>query len=217
MKLCALFIVLALAGCSTRENAKAQKQADQALEATQRLLRDLEPQYNTLNEEDAQLFLQTINKVYTLVTSARESIAPGLRLLSKGEEIHVDTTVEEAITSTDSFRYKAMRQSARAEVETDTQLTLHTAMQWAYSNASELLLTGGVGGLLLTLVTLGAKWYADNKQHRKVEESLARGSVLLQSTPPEHQESVKKTLESEQKAANIHDLVKARLKNAKKT
>jgi hypothetical protein len=209
-------LCLAVAAC-TPQTARAQKQADQALEATQKLLRDFQAYYGELTPEQAEQFKTLVFQTDKLVTSARRSLAPALKLLARNKPIEVDTTVEEALESTDTFVQKAMVQSARAEVEVESILTWHnTIKNWVYSNASTLTTTFGTGGIGLLLLSAFGKLVQVHLRDKKVQETLASGSVLLSKATTVHEEElVKEALEAEQQRAGIHKYVVKTLDKAK--
>lgn len=216
MKPTLLIALLMLAAC-TPQTARAQKQADQALEGTQRILRSFEGYYSDLSPEQAESFKALVIQTDKLVTSARRSLAPALKLLARNKPIEVDTTVEEAVDSTDTFVQKAMVQAVRAEVEVERVLTWQTTIKnWVYQNTSLLTLGFGTGGIGLLLSSIFAKLVQVHLRDKKVQESLASGSVLLsKATSVGEEELLKEALEAEQKRAGIHSHIVKTLDKAK--
>lgn len=214
-------------GCGpTRETAKAQKQADQALEASQEIIRgqdtrdaivamDLTPEQN---EAIGQLFA----KVYELVSSARESLAPGLTILSQGKPVEVSTTAEQARLDFPAFHREATKQTARAEVEAEqflwyTSIT-NRVLSWGSVAAQSAfgVVTGGTGGAL-GLLAIALKLLQMHKRGTKAIDMMAEYSIEAAEAKDEPElERIKKRHQEAQEAAGVHGIIAKRLKAKKK-
>jgi hypothetical protein len=145
-------------GCQLRETNKSLQQADQATEASQKILAEqVAPQVATLSEENKKAVEAALNKICSLLNSARSSIRPALTITAGNEPPpQVDTTVEEAVERTEQFVAKAAMQTGRATVEAEKvswwlQVTA-MALKFGETTASGwmtlLLSGGGTAGLL---------------------------------------------------------------------
>lgn len=157
------WLVLVLStGCQMRETNLALQQADQAAEASQRVLTEkIAPHVAALPPDVQQAVKDAMDQVCNLITSARTSLRPALTLTVGNEPPpQSDTTVEEAVERPSQFIAKSAMQTGRAAVEVERvgwwlQMSA-IALRFGEAAGSNLLaiILGGSGGLGLTIAGL---------------------------------------------------------------
>lgn len=142
-----LLIMLALllcAACTTRENAKAAIQADQAAKGIIKILESPEAKANI----DAAM-----SKAVSLAYSVQTSLEPVILELSNGETIPVPTSVDVAVSNTPGFIIAAAQQSGRAigEAISNNQQSQYAGLGITTSLGLVEILLGGttLGGAVL--------------------------------------------------------------------
>lgn len=113
-----LMAFIVLFGCDKREVAKATIQTQQALQGALVIVQsELEPAIQQGNKETIQGCLVRLTK---LLESGQSSIRPAIDELTSGDKSIVpDTSIQEAIHSTDQFVHKASMQTGRAQQQAD--------------------------------------------------------------------------------------------------
>ena len=149
--------LLILPGCDKRtaENAKAAITGDQAVRGAAKVL--VSPEFTDplagLSEVDRAKVTAAMKKVYALLQTADESLAPVIDRLSIGippAELIVSTTVDQAVADPDAFAHAAAGQTARAAAETTDARDHEDFVNWIGQIAT------GVGDSLLAKLGLGA-------------------------------------------------------------
>lgn len=219
-----LLVVALLAGCgSTRETAKAVVQADQAAEGQQRLLADpkVAEVLAQLTPEQRAVLERTFRKLATLGNAIRGSLAPAITLLSAGQPVEVETTVEEAVERPETFARKAAVQAGRAQVEAEAYVRWHRWLDIALdfggeiagSLLSQLLLglgitagTGAAGGLVMRA----------RKLARVARAAIAYGVDASRAFTEEDLKQVQDKHAREQQEQGIHDEIAREVARAKR-
>lgn len=164
---CVLCIAMLCTGCGHREVAKAALQAQQAIDASVKLI-DTSP-------KDAKLLLH----------QAHESLSPVLDYLSDGQTIKVDTTVEEATTQPETFVHKATVQAARAGMENEMNQRYSEAASFGYDTLMAALMGSGGAGLVIAKVLSTIKKYKTAVQdqidyHKDVADAAPEEKIAIQ-------------------------------------
>jgi N-acyl-L-homoserine lactone synthetase len=188
-----LILLLVLSGCSQRENAKAAIQADQAIAGAQRLLE---------TRDD-----RALASAKDLLASARTSLAPVITELSRGEIIRVDTTVDEAVYSPNTFVRKATMQAARAGVETENNAYYSALFESSIMDmlAAGLAGTGTIGLVVAKLLQV----YRRNQQ--AIEDQIAYHKDRAAVKSEEDIKAVKKKHIARQTANGTKGIIDAKL------
>lgn len=214
----AFLAALLLAGCSTRETAKATMQADQAIEGAQKRLvgAEVRDTLAALTPEQAAKIDAALQPVLDLLTQGRESLAPALSVLGKGQPIETDTSAQLAAERPHEFIKRAGRQAARAAVEAErlawwrdvAGVAAAFATQVTGSSLSSGLLGGGGALALLATLLKGGSMLATA---HKVQDAMADyAREAAQVAPGPALEQVKERHRKAQEAAGIHaEIVKA--------
>jgi hypothetical protein len=148
-----LWLILVLCvGCQARETNLALQQADQATEASQRVMAEkIAPHVAALPPDVQQSVKDAMDQVCGLLTSARTSLRPALTLTAGNEPPpQTDTTVEEAIEKPQQFTAKAAMQVGRATVEVER------IGWWLQVSAVALKFGEAAGNNLLALILGGS-------------------------------------------------------------
>jgi hypothetical protein len=212
--------LVVLAGCgSTRENARAVVQAQQATEASVRILtaREVADALAKLSPEDRAKIEAPIRAALALLRSAHQSLSAPAALLGQGQPVDVPTSVEQAVAAPEAFVAAAAVQSGRAEVEAQARLAdaafwrgLVTAVggaSWEDLLASVLKATpfaAPAAGLLVFLQRARA-------QAAKLRDAVAEGARLTDAVekrePAEKVAECKTRARKAQERAGVHDHV----------
>lgn len=157
-----LFFLWLCSACGTVENARAVKQADQAMEGGQRVLArtELRKALAGIAPEAQAVIGKALGDLSILLGSARLSLGPPGLLLSGGKPVQVDTTAAEAEADPARFMQKSAVQSGRARAEAEEVLATWDMLTGAFGlitvaagdTLGQLLGAGGIGTLLLAFL-----------------------------------------------------------------
>lgn len=221
-----LLIVLLLTSCATtRETAKAVIHADIAATAITKSAtsKEVAGALSTMSESDKAIVIATFNRIVKLSQSINYSLAPAITQLEAGEQLQVETTVEEAIENTDTFVAKSMMQSGKAQIEVQKNesnrkllaglVDIGTSLINSSTLVSGLMTGGGVMGLLLAFAL---------KNGATIKRALSdqiEYTKAVQAAPPDISEDelvqLQKPHIAQQKANGTHDVIKNALAQQK--
>ncbi len=172
--LLSLLVIFALCGCQARETNLATQQADQAVDAAGQLLAQrVAPAVASLPPDVQAAVRSALDDAVLLLTSARESIRPALRLTAGSEPApESPTSAQAALEHPREFVRRAAVQAGRAEIEVEGYLAWarvgSMALEWGKVAAGDLLsqlllLTGGGAGAA-ALLAKGVQIYRKGRE-----------------------------------------------------
>lgn len=221
--ICIMVIWMTFAGCSTRESAKAAKQADQSMQASAQLLAspELVTALSSLPEENSPIVQETFRQIQDLLAQGRRSQAPVIARLEGDEPVTVATTVEMAKHEPKLFIDLSTTQAAAAAAEADDAKAgsgiLSLAVKIAASVGISLgsLGTGGVIGAILAGAPLARSLWRNRKA---LIDAVKTGEVLAEIDPDDATalSQAKKTQADAQDANGTRALIKDALATIKK-
>lgn len=173
-----ILLALVLVGCSHRENAKAAIQTQQAIVASQQILRT----------HASELPKEFYDHLSTLLTSANTSIEPVIADLSADENIKVDTTVDEAINSPKTFERKAIKQAARAGIESENNAAWSSMLPSEDILSMLMLALTGTGGAGLVVAKLLQVY---KRSRDALEDQVAYTKDRVAAKTPEEVDAIK--------------------------
>ena len=202
MRLIILAGALLLPGCGTLENARAAKQADQAVEAIAKTV-----QAPTFKEDlDNQIPI-----ILTLADSARTSLEPVIKELSNNEVVEVPTCVEDALANAHVFAIKAAMQAGRAQAEADRNNRLRSMAAASGSGLAGILAllagSGTAGAGLLMVFNLIKKYKS------AIGDAVAYGKDVTSVDPKDDAaiEDIKQKHAAVQKAKGTKAIIESAL------
>lgn len=228
-----LLVLLALCGCGSRENAKAARQADQAVAgvATIASAEDLRRALEQLSPEARAVVDAALHAIVQLAGSARTSLAPVIARLEDGTPAAVTTTPPATPAEVPAFVQEAAKQAGRAEAETARALAWHQLLGivWqslpvAGKTGLQALLAalgvGGTGGVIFAITRIAAvvRQARQDAQQREIEAqrwraatavTAAYGDAMEQAETSADVARVKAVHRGVQDAAGLHPLIQA--------
>ncbi len=213
-------IILLAAGCSTRENAKSLAMADQAVDASLRVMQspDLVAAIKSIETvEISGVIVDKLNVIGQFLTQARDNIASPLRVLAKGEPVQRTISTEQAVLAPDQFIKAAAKQAARAEVEAESLLWWQSAISGFtryitgdHGWLAQILMMLGVGGGTAGTLAMGARSLINSAKVKFAERAFQEEAATAHND--DHLKAIKQRHKKVQQDMGIHDHIDKRLK-----
>lgn len=206
-----LLCLLLLASCGMPETARSAKQAEQAVDGVTQIVKEF--------PKDEAKAKEAFAKILKLLQSAKISLQPVLVYLGEGNDIKVETSVQEAVKQPDIFVAKATMQAGRAAVEVENRLTWEQYLDWELSDLESwistlsLALTGsGAAGIAVIGVMRTIRRYKNT-----ITDAVAFGKEAKAIDPKDTDalEALKERHAQRQKARGTKGLIDSSLQKVK--